>query len=128
MMSTLLSSMRGHGFFSLFFLVLLLSGTVIKTTDAVEEFETEKDMLDFIEENDEDSLAVISLFRPNNEHETPPARAISASKTRRAANHNAVRGTRGARHPQIARTSVKHHHRLLRRGPDAHVSSKMSPF
>ena len=63
MMSTLLSSMRGHGFFSLFFLVLLLSGTVIKTTDAVEEFETEKDMLDFIEENDEDSLAVISLFR-----------------------------------------------------------------
>ena len=70
MMTTLLSSaMRGHCFLSLFFLVLHLSGTVMKTTDAVEEFETEKDMLDFIEENDEDSLAVISLFRPNNEHE-----------------------------------------------------------
>ena len=42
---------------------------MMKKTEAVEEFETEKEMLDFIEENDEDSLAVISLFRPDNEHE-----------------------------------------------------------
>lgn len=62
-------SYRERRFAFLVFFLLLTTATMMKKTEAVEEFETEKEMLDFIEENDEDSLAVISLFRPDNEHE-----------------------------------------------------------
>jgi hypothetical protein len=57
------------------FSLLLLSVSVLfglthfSHVFAVEEFETERAMLDFIDETSEDSLAVISLFRPDNEHE-----------------------------------------------------------
>jgi len=63
------SSMPRSRCFFLLFSLLLSSVVMMKTTEAVEEFETEKEMLDFIDDNSEDSLAVISLFRPDNEHE-----------------------------------------------------------
>ena len=55
----------------------------MKTTEAVEEFETEKEMLDFIDDNSEDSLAVISLFRPTGEEEDKAIGSGSSSNRRR---------------------------------------------